>query len=178
MRKSVVIFASKYGSTREVAEAVGEGLGADVFAVAEEVEWPRYGLVVLGAPLYSGRYLRGMELFVQRHREVLRGMKVAAFVTAAADLEVQEGLTGEVDEAVYSSQDYAQGLGRMSGGEVVAYQGFGGRMLPGQLDAADRGTLEWFYRYLVRKPLEGFDLIDLDAARRWGDSLRRFLSTT
>lgn len=82
------------------------------------------------------------------------------------------GLTGEEDELLFTQQEYAAGLANLTGGETIDCRGFGGRMVPEDLDDADRGILEWFYRFLMRKPLEGFDLIDLAAARRWGEELR------
>jgi menaquinone-dependent protoporphyrinogen oxidase len=85
MRTVLVAFATKNGSTREVAEAVADRpreTGADVvLGPARELrdsttEW---ALVVLGAPIYSGRWHRDAHRFLRRHRRALQDVPVAIF---------------------------------------------------------------------------------------------------
>jgi hypothetical protein len=92
-------------------------------------------------------------------------------------MEPMMGLTGEEDELVFTQQEYADGLANLADGEIIASRGFGGRLDPSQLDRNDRNMLEWFYRFLMREPLQGFDLIDLPAAYRWGEELRATISS-
>jgi menaquinone-dependent protoporphyrinogen oxidase len=73
----LVAFATKNGSTQAVAEAVAaslrdKGIAVDlqpVRAVRSSIE--HYDLVVLGAPLYSGRWHRDARRFLKRHRAQL-----------------------------------------------------------------------------------------------------------
>lgn len=171
MAKSLVVYASKYGSTSDAAKAVAEGLGADVAIVNTQPDVSEYDVVVLGSPIYAGDYLPEMVTFVQKNKTLLAQKCLAAFVTAAADVEVDPGLSGDEDELVYTQQDYADGLGKMAGGRLLAARGFGGRLVPDQLDEYDRNMLGWFYRYLMRDELKGFDLLDLAEARSWGERL-------
>lgn len=170
--KCLVVYGTKYGSTREVAQAVADGLQADIAGASTMPDIRAYDVVVLGSPIYGNDYISTVVEFIQSHRTELEKKRVAAFITAAADWKVQPGLTGEEDEGLPTQQDYADGLARLTGGDVLACRGFGGRLVPEQLDDQDRGTLEWFYRFLMRKPLEGFDLLDPAAAYRWGEELR------
>ena len=176
MPKCLVIYASKYGSTREVAQAVAEGLAADLADAADGPDVEPYDVVVLGSPVYAGDYLDSMVEFVQANKKSLQQRKIAAFVTAAADVEIPPGLTGDEDEMLHTQQDYADGLGRMTDGVVLSTRGFGGRLRPEELDNADRKMLSWFYRYLMHEDLRGFDLIDLSEARAWGEKLKQRLS--
>lgn len=81
----IMVYATRHGSTQQVAGAVAEALrehGARVTlrparAVREPVAG--YGLVVLGAPLYSGRWHRDAHRFLKRHRRELAGVPVAVF---------------------------------------------------------------------------------------------------
>jgi len=81
----LVAYATKNGSTRQVADAVAVALrerGAQVTllparAVGESVAG--YDLVVLGAPLYSGRWHRDAHRFLRRHRRELAAVPVAVF---------------------------------------------------------------------------------------------------
>lgn len=176
MTKCLVVFGSKYGSTAEVARAIAEGLGAEVADVADELDVAAYDMVVIGSPIYAGDYLGSVARFIRDNKSLLQERKVAAFITAAADTEVDPGLTGDEDELLYTQQDYADGLAAMAGGKLLAARGFGGRLVPDKLDERDYKTLGWFYRFLMHGELRGFDLVDLPAAKRWGEQLRETLT--
>jgi len=78
-------YATKNGSTQQVANAVAVALrerGAQVTllparAAGESVAG--YDLVVLGAPLYSGRWHRDAHRFLRRRRRELAAVPVAVF---------------------------------------------------------------------------------------------------
>jgi menaquinone-dependent protoporphyrinogen oxidase len=172
MAKCLVVYSSKYGSTREVAEAVADGLSADLANAIDRPDLGPYGVIVLGSPVYAGDYLESMVDFIRDKKQELAERKTAAFITAAADMKIDPGLTGDEDELLHTQQDYADGLAEMAGGEVLATRGFGGRLVPEQLDDADRKMLSWFYRFLMRDELKGFDLLDLPQAKTWGQELK------
>lgn len=172
MTRALVAYCTKYGSTAEVAQAIADGLGADIADMVDMPDIHPYQLIVIGSPVYSGTYLPAAVEFMEKNRHLLSVRKVAAFITAAADKEPQLGLTGEVDPLLYTQQDYADGLAHLSHGEVIGACGFGGRLDPEQLDEVDRGTLDWFFRRMMLENLEGFDLLDLPSAYRWGEELR------
>jgi menaquinone-dependent protoporphyrinogen oxidase len=171
----IVVYGSKYGSTREVAQAIADGLQADIAAASTMPDIRDCELVVVGSPIYGNDYLPSVIEFIQSHRSELENKRIAAFITAAADWELQPGLTGDEDELLPTQQDYADGLAHLTGGDVVDCRGFGGRLVPEQLDDQDRGTLEWVFHFLMHKPLEGFDLLDPAGAYRWGEELREIM---
>lgn len=170
--RAVVVYCTKYGSTAEVAQAIADGLGADIAEMVDMPDIHPYGLIVIGSPVYSGSYLPAAIEFLEANKHLLAVRKVAAFITAAADMEPQTGLTGEVDPMLYTQQDYADGLAQLTHGEVVGARGFGGRLILDKLDETDLATLDWFYRRLMSEKLHGFDLLDLASAYRWGEELR------
>jgi menaquinone-dependent protoporphyrinogen IX oxidase len=173
MTKCLVLYGTKYGSTREVALVIADVLKADIADVANQPDIGSYDVVVLGSPVYAGDYLDSVVQFIKANEGAFRGRKVGAFITAAADMEWDPGLTGEEDELLFTQQDYADGLAKITGGEVLAAKGFGGRLLPDQLDDYDRKMLGWFYQHLMKEKLKGFDLIDLETVRQWAEELRR-----
>ncbi len=176
MAKSLVIYSSKYGSTAEVARAIADGLDADVADAANSPDLTPYDVFVFGSPIYAGDYLESVMTLIRANREMLGERKTAAFITAAADVEIDPGLTGDEDELLHTQQDYADGLAEMAGGQILGTRGFGGRLAPDQLDESDRKMLSWFYRFLMRDELKGFDLIDLPAAKAWGEELKAKLT--
>jgi menaquinone-dependent protoporphyrinogen oxidase len=111
----LVAYATRHGSTREVAEAVAGtlgALGADVeLREARDVRGPEgfargrvgsWSLVVLGAPLYSGRWHREAHRFLRRHRKDLAGVPVAVFGMGprSADKEAWRRSRDQLDRAV------------------------------------------------------------------------------
>ena len=176
MARCLVVYASKYGSTAEVAQAIADGLGREVADAASRAGVKSSVLVATGAPIYAGDYLDAVVGFIRENRGALQQRKIAAFITAAADMQLDAGLTGDEDEQLYSQQDYADGLAAMAGGTVLASRGFGGRLVPEALDKHDYKTLSWFYRFLMHAEFTGFDLLDLPDANRWGQRLREMLA--
>jgi menaquinone-dependent protoporphyrinogen oxidase len=80
----LVTFATRYGSTQEVAERVAgllrrEGLEVDLKPAREVQSLEGYGAVVLGAPLYIGHWLKDARRFFSRHRDALTARPVALF---------------------------------------------------------------------------------------------------
>ncbi len=86
MSTSVLIgYATRYGSNREVAEAVAaalreHGLKADIHPMREIHTLAGYSTVVLGAPLFMFHLHRDALRFLLRHRKVLVEKPVAMFV--------------------------------------------------------------------------------------------------
>jgi flavorubredoxin len=72
MSKALIVFASRTGETRQIAELIGEGLrfsGADVFVVnANEIKNESalngYDAYVFGSATYHGEMMQGMKTFL------------------------------------------------------------------------------------------------------------------
>jgi menaquinone-dependent protoporphyrinogen oxidase len=81
----LVAFATKAGSTEQVAEAIADALRKSGNTVdlrrAREIREPvsGWGCIVLGAPIYSGRWHRDAHRFLRRHRGELEDVPVAVF---------------------------------------------------------------------------------------------------
>lgn len=85
MEAALVAYATKGGSTREVAMAIAQtlrsrGLSVAVAEAAHVRERVKdYDLIVLGGAIYSGRWHRGAQRFLRRHRRELKTPAVAIF---------------------------------------------------------------------------------------------------
>lgn len=85
MSDSILIaYATRYGSTQEVAERIaatlrGGGLAVDVQPVKQVRTLKGYRAVVVGAPLYIGSWLKDAQRFLTQNQAVLEKLPVAIF---------------------------------------------------------------------------------------------------
>ena len=80
----LIAYASRYGSTRETAEAIAATLReheqkVEVLPAAEVDDLGPYGAVVLGGGIYIGRWHRDARGFARHFGNELRGLPVAVF---------------------------------------------------------------------------------------------------
>ena len=107
MTRALVTYASKHGSTREVAERVAEvmrgaGLAVDVMPAANVGHLRGYDAIVLGGALYTGRLHKDARRFLARHREALAVRSVAVFAMGPASNEPSDvaGSRAQLDRAL------------------------------------------------------------------------------
>jgi menaquinone-dependent protoporphyrinogen oxidase len=160
-RRILVAYASKYGSTQEVAEAVAASLRAaggrvdlqhmrDVRSVAE------YDEVVLGAPLYMFHWHKDALRFLARHREALAQRSVAVFALGPFHDEAKEW------DAVRSQLD--KELAKFPWLKPVSIEIVGARFDPTRL------TFPWSWLPALRQ-MPASDLRDWDKIRTWASGL-------
>ncbi|NPV08305.1 MAG: flavodoxin [Anaerolineae bacterium] len=91
-KRVLVAYGSMYGSTGEVAEAIGErlcyrGLATDVLPIEEAGDPSLYDAVVLGSAVQGGRWLPRAIEYVQEHRAALSQKPLAVFCTHLLNLD-------------------------------------------------------------------------------------------
>jgi menaquinone-dependent protoporphyrinogen oxidase len=96
MSASVLVgYATRYGSTQEVAEAVAatlreRGLAVDIQPMRDVRTLNQYRAVVLGAPLYMFHWHKDALNFLARHRAALTARPVAIFALGPFHAEEKE----------------------------------------------------------------------------------------
>jgi menaquinone-dependent protoporphyrinogen oxidase len=103
----LIAYATTHGSTREVAQAIGDvlhgrGLDADVRAAGDVSDLAGYDAVVLGGALYTGRWHRDARRFLSRNRAILAELPVAVFAMGPQDLAAESiaGSRAQLDRAL------------------------------------------------------------------------------
>lgn len=84
--KTLILFSTRDGQTREIAsylasELKEQGIDADTIDLnrTNEVEWPLYDRVVIGASIRYGHFHPALERFVKTHLQSLQALPGAFF---------------------------------------------------------------------------------------------------
>jgi len=83
-RSILLAYATRYGSTQEVAETIAAtlrqaGLEVDIQPMREVRTLDQYDAVVLGAAIYNARWHTDAHQFLSQHQETLRQRPVVIF---------------------------------------------------------------------------------------------------
>lgn len=166
----LVAYASKYGSTQEVAEAIAitlreNNLEVDLKPVREVKTLEEYTAIVLGAPLYVASWHKEARSFLSRHREALTKRSVTVF--ALGPLSDDENEWKEVRAQLDKE------LVKFAWLKPIAIEVFGGKFDPKKLHLSDR-----IITSLPASPLHGMSASDFrnwTAIRAWANSLATLL---
>jgi menaquinone-dependent protoporphyrinogen oxidase len=166
MSSSVLIgYATQYGSTQEVAEAIAEtlregGLEIDVRPVREVRDLAEYSAVVLGSPLMMGRFHKDAANFLKKQRKALTERPVAVFALGPVHEPHDE------KEWKDSREQLDKELAEYSWLTPVAFELFGGKFDPTKL----RFPLN---KLAGKEPAS--DARDWEAIRSWVEGLKPIL---
>jgi menaquinone-dependent protoporphyrinogen oxidase len=159
----LVAYASKYGATQQIAEAVAGVLRdrdrvVDVLPCREVDDTSGYHAVVLGTALYLGSPMNDADRFLERNRRALASRPVAVFVS---------GPIGPVDDT--ARQQLRHALNQHPWLTPTTTTVFGGRFDPAVLKGKER-----LLTALPASPLHALgarDARDWDAIHQWADEL-------
>lgn len=138
MVRILVAYATKKGSTAEIAQAIAKelkaaGHTAEAVEIAQGASPAGYNAVVIGGPMYMGK-IDGMGKFVKRHSTELARVPVAGFVVClAAAAKDPEGMA-LAEKALHAALDPLK---------PVAETIFAGKL--------DPEKLSWFQRWITKK---------------------------
>ena len=164
----MVVYASKYGSTREYASLIAQKLGTQALRASEASSGAvsGAGFLVLGSPIYAHSVLPEMEEFLADDREVITGKPIAAFVVCGDTLwnpKAGEGGDRNLEK-----------LTRFLPAAPFATAILGGRMRMDELDDEDGPRIRAFYERIGREAT-GFDRMELETAIEFVKKIREVL---
>jgi menaquinone-dependent protoporphyrinogen oxidase len=156
----LVAYPTRHGSTREVAAAVAEtlrreGVAVELRAAGNVDDVGAYSAAVLGAPLYTGRWLRDVRRLLERNRVALASLPVAVFALGPRTMAPEEVATSQ------NQLDHA--LAGVPEVTPVSVGLFGGAIDPARL------------RFPFNRMPAG-DARDWDAISAWARDLARLLA--
>lgn len=159
-KRFLVVYASKKGSTKGIADAIGKelqsmGFRADVAQMQEVTSLEGYDALVAGAPVYTGKVMRDLAVFAARHADAILKIPVAVFTAGIAPVYPKTGnvsdFTGQLTAAVQPAVP-------------VAVTMFAGSLDPAGLSFVERGLTS-----LLKVPTGDFR--DWNAITDWARQL-------
>ena len=162
MKPSVLVtFATRYGSTREVAQSIADtlkesGIEVDFQLIREVRSVEKYQAVVLGAPLYMFRWHKDARRFLSKHRKEIVQRPIAIFALGPIHDEEKEW------QDVQKQLDKA--LAKYPWLNPAAVEIFGGRF--------DPARLRFPYSFLpAMKKIPASDIRDWAKIKSWAENL-------
>jgi menaquinone-dependent protoporphyrinogen IX oxidase len=150
MARAIIYYATKYGSTQEIAEALGEKLGIpskNVMYVTDGSELDQYDVIILGSPIYYDDICENMKHFLTSFFIKIGGKKLITYAVYGAT-------KGHLD------RNYAQTFADyFSPAPQIALM-FLGRATKESLSKDDYRKLEIFYKNRLNAELTDFDYFD------------------
>lgn len=154
--KVIVAYATRYGSTAEIAQAIGaeltqQGFEVEVLPAKQVKSLKGIQAVVLGSPFRVGQWLQDANWFLHQHEKALKSMPVAYFTVHIYDLD---------DDPLTIAKRIGMGQPMRKIAQPVAETYFAGKI--------DQSKMSWFDRWVTRQVhLPDQDLREWDKIRAW-----------
>ncbi len=136
-----IIYYSKYGSTKEIAQSIQAKLGAEHICDVRDLTDVSADLLIIGSSIYTETSHKEI-LRLLKDNDRLKDKEVAIFVVCLAR-ELVKTPKRDVGGPVYLAQ-----LEKALGRPPVATQIFGGRMIPAEMEEKERISTEQYYQKL------------------------------
>jgi len=143
--KWAVLFGTRYGTNRDAAVWISEGMGAiaDVFDARENPNLSAFEYLIIGSGIYGGKIAQPLESYIGKNASLIAGKTKAVFVVCG------QGGTERANQ-------YLELLANLCGAKSVLKRSFPGRMTKRLLSPEDYKGLEGFYQR-GNRPFEDYD---------------------
>ena len=143
MLKTLVIYSSKYGSTRDAAKIISLITGPARHCSVDEFipEYMEFDFIVVGTPIYQGKVDPSVVEFVDKNRAWLKEKPLSLFCTC---LDKTGGL------------DQLRQLQEFITAKAMSLKAIGGRLRIDDLDENDHDLIKEFLNH-VNLPFEDMD---------------------
>ena len=132
---TLILFATKYGATREIAERVAENIGGAVIHDLKQNELPdlaQFDCVIIGSSLYAGSVRKELKVFLTRNGDELLNKKLGLFLSGMA----------QSDEKKYFDDNFPSNV--LQAAKATSFLG-------GIFDPQKAGKMERFIMKIVTK---------------------------
>lgn len=171
-KKVALVYATRYGSTKETAQWIAEGFGREIDLLnVEEIFFEQtarnYDLIIIGSGVWIDGVHKDMLEFLKTQKLELEGKVIASFILC--------GTTGEDIKGDERIEQYFSKFHASLDKKPQLSQKFGGRMLIEQLSKKDRAMLEVFYERILKREFVSWDRTEPDKAWLFGRDVEELL---
>ncbi|OPY26926.1 MAG: protoporphyrinogen oxidase [Methanocella sp. PtaU1.Bin125] len=167
--KALVVYGTKGGATKEIADEIGKVLGDHGFAAtvvnageSHGVDIGPYDLVVVGSSVYMGSWNGKAMGFLKKNQKTLAGKKVAIFSSGLAGSDpAQKGACSESLAKVAAKVPAIKPVELAYFGGLIRFDG------PGLMGKIFGGAMKKDYEKKGVDTSKPVDLRDWDAIRKW-----------
>jgi len=164
MQRTVIVYESRYGSTRVVAKTIALILGPAVHCVVDEfkTKFKDFEFVVVGSPIYMGDVDPKIKGFINENQDWLSEKPVALFCTC---LDRRGGI------------DNLKSLEKLLKKDAMSLDTIGGRLKLNNLDLEDYKAIESFLKR-ADLPFEDMDFFNMEEVIEYSLELKNLKEKT
>lgn len=171
-KKVALIYATRYGATKDTAQWIAEGIGRDIDLLnIEEISFAdtinKYDLFIIGSGIWIDGVHRDMLSFLKIYKDELKDKVIASFILCGT---TNKDVKGEERIATYFSKFHTS-----LEVKPPLHQNFGGRMIIDKLNKKDRAILENFYTKVLKRDFVDWDRTQPKEARIFGKSVQKHI---
>lgn len=157
--KWAVLFGTRYGTNRDAAVWISEGMGAiaDVFDARENPDLSSFDYLIIGSGIYGGKIAQPLESYLSKNASLIASKTKAVFVVCGG---------GGTERA----NQYLEQLATLCGAKNVLKKSFPGRMTKRLLSADDYKMLEDFSKR-GNRPFEDYDRLQRKDCLDFGEEI-------
>ena len=158
MIRTLVLYSSKYGSTKDAARIMALIMGPAIYCSVDEFkpEYREFEFIVIGSPVYQEKLEPSLIEFVDKNRDWLKEKPVSLFCTC---LDKNGGL------------DQLRSLEEFMNIKALSMKAIGGRLILDKLDEEDNVLIKEFLK-LVKLPLENMDFYNQEEVVNYSMKLK------
>ncbi len=163
--KWAILFGTRYGSNRDAAIWISEGMGAiaDVFDARENPDLSSFDYLIVGSGIYGGRIAQPLESYLSQNVSSISSKIKAVFVVCGA---------GGSERA----SQYLDQLAKLCAANPSLKKSFSGRLTKRLLSPDDFKGLESFYQR-GNRPFEDYDNLQRKDCLQFGEDILKQFST-
>jgi menaquinone-dependent protoporphyrinogen IX oxidase len=150
LKRAVVLYATRYGSTKEIAEMMADKLeinAKDISSIKKPEELDCVDVVILLSPIYADTILEEMRMFIKTYFIQIKSKKLITIAVYGA----VEG---------YLKANYADEFARFFENAPVRSFTILGRATKATMSKEDHKRLWLFYKDRLKASLKDFDYVD------------------
>jgi menaquinone-dependent protoporphyrinogen IX oxidase len=159
-KKWAVLFGSRYGSARDAALWIAEGMGgiADVFDARENPDLSAFDAIIVGSGIYTGKIDPPLAAYLAKNGSAFSNRIKALFIVC-----------GQGDTP--TAQGFVEGLAKACGAKPVTTKVFPGRLTKRLLSPEDYKIEEEVMTKRYRQPYEDYDRLQRKDCLKFGEEI-------